>query len=68
MNIVDKITSLEWWGKWLVIAMFVILAGMCFSSAFDRTQDIARVGRVVLAIGGFISIAIAAGFYGTKDL
>lgn len=60
---IERMLEPEFWAKWFTIAMFVFLVFVCFGSAFDRTQDISQIGRVVLAIMGAVSIGIATAFY-----
>lgn len=60
---IERITEPEFWIKWFTIGVLVLLTFMCFGSAFDRTQDIARDARIALVVIGVISGAMATGFY-----
>lgn len=59
----ERIFEAQFWVKWFVVCVYVLLTFMCFGSAFDRAQDISQIGRFVLAIIGAICIGIATAFY-----
>lgn len=60
---IERMTEPEFWIKGFLIAVWVLITFMCFGSAFDRTQDMAREARVALAVIGIIGAASATAIY-----